>query len=433
MDYLLDLIYEMILIIFPFLVYIVFTTNSKNLEKKDNKLLFDLVLFSSFYFSTRYAALDDSSMMLLLINIPLLIAYIKQRTLAALIMSIIIGLIYFDSTQITLLIIILEYCFYFLVNTYLIKKKKNMYLMLTIFSLVKAFTFSFHYVLYIDPLSPFGDSIINLIILMCIFHTITGSIFYLLHKGEDIMDLNTTIKELEKEKMLRASLFKITHEIKNPIAVCKGYLDMLDINDEKKLHKYIPIVKQEISRTLTLMDDYLDYTKIKINKETVDLYLLIEETCDSLESLFHQNQIKTIFKIPDSELYMEIDYNRMKQVLVNIFKNAMEAKKDNEKMTISLTVKEENEEVIIKIKDNGVGMDQETLSKVSEMFYTTKQKGSGLGVSLSKEIIELHGGTMQYDSVKDKGTTVYITIPNKNQSHETLIEEVNNNNFVNSN
>ena len=87
------------------------------------------------------------------------------------------------------------------------------------------------------------------------------------------MNINTAMKELEKEKVLRTSLFKLTHEIKNPLAVCKGYLDMLDLNNQEKVDKYIPIVKGEIERTLTLMDDYLDYTKVKINKEEVDKVL----------------------------------------------------------------------------------------------------------------------------------------------------------------
>ena len=71
----------------------------------------------------------------------------------------------------------------------------------------------------------------------------------------------------------------------------------------------------------------------------------------------------------------------------------------------------EKEQIIIKIKDNGVGMDKKTLEKVDEMFYTTKEKGTGLGVALSKEIIHLHGGDMKYSSVKGKYTQVVISLP----------------------
>ena len=102
----------------------------------------------------------------------------------------------------------------------------------------------------------------------------------------------------------------------------------------------------------------------------------------------------------------------MKQVLVNVFKNSIEAKdkkKDNNYLRVDVSKK--NGEVVIKIKDNGVGMDSKTLSRVDEMFYTTKDKGTGLGVALSKEIVKMHQGRMEYDSVKGKYTLVTITLP----------------------
>ncbi len=415
MNYILELIIEIILITFPILLYLFFGANARNHSKTEKLVFLDIALYTSLYLIA-VSEFNDNALLLLLINIPLLICYLKKRIFAATIISIIIAWFHTDLIPISLTLIIIEYILYFVISQYLIKKRKDIYNMIIIFTIIKSFTFSYSYILYFNISTSYISGVLHLLALMIVFYIVTSGVFYLLSKGEDIMDLNSTIKELEKEKMLRASLFKITHEIKNPIAVCKGYLDMLDLKDEKKLYKYIPIVKQEISRTLTLMDDYLDYTKIKIQKEPVDLYMLIEETCSSLESLFNQNQITTDIKIPDEELYMELDYNRLKQVLVNIFKNAMEAKKEHEKMTISLSIKAENEEVIIKIKDSGIGMDKETLEKVSEMFYTTKQKGTGLGVSLSKEIIELHGGKLKYCSTVNKGTSVYITLPNKNQS-----------------
>ena len=206
-------------------------------------------------------------------------------------------------------------------------------------------------------------------------------------------------------------MFKITHEIKNPIAVCKGYLDMMDYNDSKTVERYTKIVKDEIGRTLVLMDDFLSCTKVKIDKEEVDLYLLLDEISSALTPLFKKNKIETEFKIPDDELYVLLDYNRMKQVLVNILKNAIEAKSPRRKSKVWIEIIEENNIVAIQIKDNGIGMSAATLKRVDEMFYTTKEKGTGLGVSLSKEIIELHNGKLKYTSTEGRGTTVTITLP----------------------
>ena len=226
------------------------------------------------------------------------------------------------------------------------------------------------------------------------------------------MNLNTAIRELEKEKVLRTSLFKLTHEIKNPIAVCKGYLDMLDMDNKDKVHKYIPIIKGEIERTLTLMDDYLEYTKLSINPDITDIYMLIDEVMESLNLFFKENKIKINMDIPDDELYLKVDYNRIKQVLVNILKNANEAFDDKKgEMIIKINTRVLKKYFQIIIEDNGIGMDSDTLNNIGTMFYTTKRNGTGLGISLSNEIIELHGGKIKYYSELNTGTKVVISLP----------------------
>ena len=187
---------------------------------------------------------------------------------------------------------------------------------------------------------------------------------------------------------------------------------MLDLNDSKKINKYIPIIKGEIDRTLTLMDDYLEYTKIKINKDIADIYMLLDEVVKSLNLYFKENNIIFESNIPDTELYLNIDYNRIKQVIVNLLKNSNEARDVRKnKMIIKLDTKVIKNKFYIVIEDNGIGMDLDTLKNVTNLFFTTKKNGTGLGTSLSKEIIELHGGTITYDSVLNVGTKVTITLP----------------------
>ena len=91
------------------------------------------------------------------------------------------------------------------------------------------------------------------------------------------ISFNKSLQDLEREKQLRMSLFQITHEIKNPITVCKGYLDMFDVNNKDHAKKYVPILKSEIKRVLVLIEDFLSITKLKIDKEIIDVTTLIEE------------------------------------------------------------------------------------------------------------------------------------------------------------
>ena len=108
---------------------------------------------------------------------------------------------------------------------------------------------------------------------------------------------------------------------------------------------------------------------------------------------------------------MNIDYNRIKQVLVNLFKNCVEAKFPDRALKIILNIKKYKKFVKIIISDNGCGMTDYTLGRVFELFYTTKDNGTGLGVAFSKDVIEKHGGTLNYRTKLNKGTDTIITLP----------------------
>lgn len=406
-----------IYLLFPLLVYLLVVICVRNIDKKAKKLLLETALFSSLYLLFKYGKNSSLIYPMIVFNVLLLLSYLKKKNITAIIMSIFLVIYYKNTTPLSYFILIVEYTMYFLICNYITHRRKaSKIAMITVFVIIKSFTLSMQTFLMFNDKSDIVNNFIDLFITMTIFTFIAYLCLYIITKGEDIIDLNKITTELEKEKSLRESLFKITHEIKNPIAVCKGYLDMIDYDDKKKVEKYIPIIKDQISRTLILMDDFLDYTKVKINKEEVDLYMLLEDSCDVSEPLFKKAGIKVEFEIPDDEIYMELDYNRMKQVLVNIFKNSIEAKDKKKKYKfINIDVINGRNNVTIKIKDNGIGMDKKTLSKVDEMFYTTKEKGTGLGVALSKEIIELHGGSMKYTSQIGKYTQVTIKLPHKKE------------------
>ena len=232
---------------------------------------------------------------------------------------------------------------------------------------------------------------------------------YLFNLADNITSLYLSLSELEKDKQLKNSLFKITHEVKNPIAVCKGYLDMIDIKNENQLKRYIPIIKQEIERSLNIMSDFMEFSKIKIDKEILDINVLLEDIVEELSLIVNTKNIKLTSRITQDEIFVNGDYNRLKQVFINIIKNSIESITD--KGIIEINTHILKDKYYIEITDNGCGMDEYTLSKIKELFFTTKVKGSGLGVSLSNEIIKAHNGTIDYTSKPGKGTKVVVKIP----------------------
>lgn len=225
---------------------------------------------------------------------------------------------------------------------------------------------------------------------------------------------NKIINLYRQEKKLRTSISKLTHEIKNPLAVCNGYLEMMSEKDESVKEKYLNIVKEEIKRTLNVINDFSFFSKEKIlEKEELDLCFLLEDIIKIIKPLIEEKRGKITF-IKEEELYLIGDYKRLKQAFINLLKNSIEASKDNLIIKINLQNNQNNYTIII--EDNGCGMTEEELKNIFNDFYTTKQLGTGLGVSYTKEIIELHNGTIKYQSKKGYGTKVTILLPKEKKS-----------------
>jgi two-component system sporulation sensor kinase B len=189
---------------------------------------------------------------------------------------------------------------------------------------------------------------------------------------------------------------------------------MFDIDNSSHARRYIPIIKQEIERTLTLMSDFMMFTKINIEKRKMDVSVLLQDVCEMSYFMLKDKKIKFSCSVMDEEVLIDGDYGRLKQVFTNIIKNAMEAIDDSKQGVIKFHAKASSKGFIVTIADNGAGMNKQVLSKIGEAFYTTKSGGTGLGVKFSKEIIEAQGGYINYKSSPSVGTTVSIMLPLKN-------------------
>ena len=371
-----QVLFNIIILLFPLIVNLFYCTYSNNINKEQNKLYLDLSLLSSLYLLIIYN--NGNSDLIILFNIPLIFAFIKKRTFVSIVITFIILANYVD-TNITIYVI--EYLIYYLIYIFYQKNILNLFLIIKFI---------------------FNCNLLTSII----FVITTYLVIFLYKKGEDIIKLHMNLKELEKETQLRTSLFKITHEIKNPIAVCKSYLDMFDINN-KDHARYIDILKEEMNKILLLLQDFLAMNKIKIQKEILDINLLLEDVVNQFEPVLKEKNIKFKHNICEDEVFIEGDYNRLNQVLINMIKNSIEAIENNGVISMDYKI-DDNFKIII--EDNGIGISKDELEKIKEPFYTTKKNGTGLGVSLSIEIINAHNGKLQYEILK-KGTRVIIELP----------------------
>ncbi len=408
-----NLLLQGIFITFPLAVWMIYQIYTKNLDRKKNDITFDIALFTMLYLMIKIATSEYHYILYFTLSVPLILAYVKRREKTFLCISVISIIYFYQVFHEALGLLILEYSFCYVLYKLLEYRKEDYSKDIQVFVCAKSL-FGYSYLVMHSHL-PFhsGLGIFEILILLLVFYVIIFFTVLLLKKSEDVILYSNAVSLLDEEKKLRTSLFKITHEIKNPIAVCKGYLDMFDPENKEHSRKYIPVLKGEISKVLTLLQDFLSISKIKVEKETLDIYYLLENALDSISLLLKEKHINTDYEIPDDELFIDGDYNRLNQVVINVIKNSIEAMQESETKNLKIMTKQIKGNIEIDVEDTGMGISEENLQNMKQPFFSTKKAGTGLGVYLSKEIIKAHDGEINYYSEVGKGTKVTIILPIK--------------------
>lgn len=202
----------------------------------------------------------------------------------------------------------------------------------------------------------------------------------------------------------------IAHEIRNPLTAIKGFLQLMKPTMEENEH-YFEIVFSELSRIELILSELLMLAKPQQNavKERVNLKKIISEVTALLET---QANLKGIFIKTDYEhdsMYINGDQNQLKQVFINLIKNAVESMPDGG--TVHIIMTEDEYSVNVTVKDEGDGIPENVLKRIGEPFLTTKEKGTGLGLMVTFNLIKNHQGAIQVDSKPDRGTAFHITFP----------------------
>ena len=388
-----------------YFLYVIFK-NIKN--EKEGNLFLAISLFSSLSLSLKYGNVFQDERLLILCNIPIIISYVKKKNFLGIILSLVIVIYTYITIKSSIIyVMIIKYIIYYVIA--LLANKSKKYRLIDLIAVVQGFMLSFEY-FFKKTTAEDAYALINIILVVVIFYIITFAILYLFEITDKISNVFLNYKELEQDKQIKNSIFKITHEIKNPLAVLKGYLEMFNANDVEKSQKYINIMKNEVDRTLNIINDFMELSKIKIEKDMLDINLLIYETTDVIKLVFNKKDISLINEISnEEEVYIMGDYNRLKQVFINLFKNCYESIENKGIVKISAYIK--NNYYIVTIFDNGIGMSDETIKNIKHVFYTTKKYGSGVGVPLSNEIIKAHDGILSYESKLGEYTKTTIKLP----------------------
>lgn len=235
-------------------------------------------------------------------------------------------------------------------------------------------------------------------------------------------------RELREANNFKNNLFRIiSHDLRSPFHVLLNYLDMIvedfDSLSKEEIFEYLMNLKEVSNPMFELVDNLLNWTKIESNKikyqpKKINVLKVIDE-CIKIMSL-HAKSKKINISVESAVDSVYADEEMLKAILRNLLNNSL--KFSNEFGEIRITVNSKGDEIIFKIDDNGVGITPARLRNIFDLSSnissdgTSHEKGSGLGIILSKEFVEIHGGEIRIESELGKGTSVLFSIPSKTEN-----------------
>ncbi|EID43461.1 PAS domain-containing sensor histidine kinase [Parageobacillus thermoglucosidasius] len=210
----------------------------------------------------------------------------------------------------------------------------------------------------------------------------------------------------------------IAHEIRNPMTALKGFIQLLQGSIKEDYSMYFNVIMSELKRIESIITEFLVLAKPQaIQYQQNDVCKIMQDTIDliSAQAMMHNVQIVADFALPIPCIYCEP--NQLKQVFINILKNAIEVMPKGGEVTVRIG-RLDDSHIRISITDQGCGIPQDKIKKLGEPFYTTKERGTGLGLMVSYKIIEEHQGKIDVESEVGVGTTFHITLPIERMERE---------------
>ncbi|WP_189596942.1 PAS domain-containing sensor histidine kinase [Paenibacillus elgii] len=227
------------------------------------------------------------------------------------------------------------------------------------------------------------------------------------------------LERSEKLSLVGQLAAGIAHEIRNPLTAIKGFIQLLKSNASDKPY-YFDIIASEINRIEEIIGEMLVLSKPKEAQiRPQDIRPLIGHVATLIDAQAIMNNIEVVTEYEEDLPLLECDENQLKQVFINLLKNAVEAMPNGGKLTLQVAAEAGGRQIAVRVIDQGCGIPAEKLASIGQPFYTTKEQGTGLGMMVSMKIIENHDGTMSIASEEGQGTKIEIRLPVKARPKES--------------
>jgi signal transduction histidine kinase len=245
-------------------------------------------------------------------------------------------------------------------------------------------------------------------------------------------DVNRQLKQAQEEMLRMKTLAglgemaaMVVHELKNPLGGIRGFAELLDrdLEEGDPRKRSVGKIMQGVETMDRIVKSLLDYSKpVKLSRRKVEVAGMIDEVISFFEMDDSQKNadVRIIKNYHQDDAWCQLDTEQFRQILLNLLHNAAQAMTEGGEIRIDLSPDEQRtdygpgereEAILLKISDTGTGMSKATLEKLFTPFFTTKQEGTGLGLSTVKKIMEAHKGEIQVQSEPGRGTTVTLKLP----------------------
>jgi signal transduction histidine kinase len=233
-----------------------------------------------------------------------------------------------------------------------------------------------------------------------------------------------TLRDFESLKRLEtqldyatrlAALSRITsgvaHEVKNPLHAMVLHLELLrsKLDSGKDPARHVDVLTSEVNRLNRVVQTFLDFTRpLQLQTRKYDANELLREVM-LLAPLAPESKIEVVFRLPSEPAWIEADIDLLKQGLLNIVINACQAMPEGGSLTLATAL--QNNQVELSIGDTGIGIPEEMREKIFNLYFTTKEKGSGIGLAQAFRAVQMHSGSIEVESDVGQGTRFKITLP----------------------
>ncbi len=249
-------------------------------------------------------------------------------------------------------------------------------------------------------IGAFVLSLLGMILLAVLFWNITAHLRKMEH----------TVVRTSALQAMGEMVASICHEIRNPLGIIKGTAERLRSANQKNRDELLDFIPEEVDRLNDILTGYLEFASLEPKrKERLDITPLVTKIVEQLKGTFSKSQIQVLLNTEDDLPQVEVNPGGIRQIIINLLMNAKDAIQRSG--VVNIRLKRQDRFVQLEIEDNGRGIRKKDLKQIFNPFFSTKSKGSGLGLYVVQKIVKEHQGAITVESKPGQGTKVVIKLP----------------------